>query len=150
MSFTIKGTGFEGSGPGLVRVSGSFAVASSAVVVTGSQKVRPKLGNFTVTRKALGVYVIAYQQAMVSVVSSGAQIGDAAGQSGQAFRTGVGAYTWVSQDFMTVNGAQYLADPTNKLMLILVFNTSNNSLTELPANTRLSFDFCFAQSVQNS
>jgi len=146
VSFTIKGQGFEGSGHGLVRVSGSFAVVSSAVSAT-----RPSKGNFTVTRKAAGVYVVAYAQAMQSVISAGSQLGDAAGQSGQAFRTGVGAYTWCSQDFMTTNGAvsQYLTDTTNKLMLILVFNSSNNALTDVPSNVRLSFDFCFASSSEN-
>lgn len=142
----LKANGLEGSGPGLVRVSGSFAVVSNAI-----SKSRPSKGNFTVVRKAAGVYVVTYQQAFLSVVSAGAQIGDAAGQSGSSFRTGVGAYTWVSQDFMTCNGAvtQYLTDTTQKAMLILVFNTSNNALTDVPSNTRLSFDFCFASSTMN-
>lgn len=165
MSVTIKGQGFEGAGHGLVRVSGSFAVASSAIVITGSQKIRPSKGNFTVTRQATGVYLVVYAQAFQSVVSAGAQIGDAAGQTTNTYRTGVGAYTWVSQDFMKSNGAftQYLTDfqppypgstavsgATNKAMLILVFNTSNNALTDVPANTRLSFDFCFASSAENN
>lgn len=143
---TLKGAGSEGSGPGLVRISGSFALSGTTITAT-----RPSKGNFTVTRRGTGVYVVAYQQQGLSVVSAGAQLGDATGQSGQVFRTGVGAYTWMSQDFMTVNAAvtQYLTDPTKKLMLILVFNSGNNALVDIPANTRCSFDYCIATSTMN-
>lgn len=151
MSFTIKGQGFEGSGHGMVRVSGSCAALANGLVTA----VRPSKGNFTVTCLATGVYQFAYSQAMVSVVSAGAQIGDASGAgsgNGLALRTGVGAYTWATQDFMTTqaSNANYAKDATNKKMLVLVFNTANNSLTNIPANTRLSFDFTFAQSAENS
>lgn len=151
MSFTIKGQGFEGSGHGMVRVSGSCAVLANGVVTA----TRPSKGNFTVTCLATGVYQFAYSQAFVSVVSAGAQVGDNAGagaSNGTALRTGVGCYVWASQDFMTTqaNNANYAVDTTKKKMLMLVFNSSNNALTNIPANTRMSFDFTFAQSAENS
>jgi len=150
--FPIKGQGFEGSGSGMVRVSGSFAQATNAPLLNAT--IRPSKGNYGITQLATGVYQFAYQQAFQSVVSAGAQIGDAAGagaSNGTALRTALAGYTIVSQDFMTTqaSNANYAVDTTNKKLLILVFNSSNNALANVPANTRLSFDFTFAQSSEN-
>jgi hypothetical protein len=144
--FTLKAESFEATGPGLIRMSGSFALSG-----TTPTALRPKIGNFTVTRMAAGVYVVTYVQPMKSVVTASAQIGDSSGASGNALRTGVGGYVWMSQDWMTTNanGTQYLADTTFTKQLILSFNTALSALVDLPANTRCSFDSTLASSALN-
>lgn len=160
--FTTKGLALEGSGPGLVRVVGSFTTLSNGTPTL----IRPGKGNFTVTRKAQGVYVVAYQQAGLSVVASNAIIGEDAnivGGGSVAFDTTVPGTVTISKDFMTCDAGatHYAADTTNKSMLILVYAAASNptslTLTDVyglgntssKANYRVSFEYIIATSTEN-
>lgn len=154
--FTLKGSGSEGSGPGLVRVSGSFTtLANGTVTLT-----RPSKGDFTVTRLATGVYQFTYQQATLSVVSAGCQLGAATADSGVAFDVNPPGFCIISADYMVANVAntQYLTDTSNKNLIILCFTApTSGSLTDVyslgnnnsVAKYRLSFDITFATSTMN-
>jgi len=144
---------------GLIRVSGSFTTnASNAVVGT-----RPSKGEFTVTRKAAGVYVVTMNMATVSVVESSAQIGPASavvGAGSVAFLTAMPGYAVASQDFMTTDsgGTHYAKDATNKSILVLVLAAANNAASDVyslgntssVANYRCSFEFILATSSLNN
>jgi hypothetical protein len=153
---TLKGAALEGSGGGIVRLTGSFTTLSNGTTTT----VRPSKGNFTVTRVNTGVYVVKYQQAALSVVSARCELGAGAGLAtgNVAFQTALFGYATISQDFMTTNAnVNYAADTTNTSLLILCYNSSDNALTDVytlsntssKANLRLSFDVTLATSAMN-
>lgn len=153
---TLKGEALEGSGPGLVRVVGSFTTSSGNAVIN----TRPSKGDFTVTRKAAGVYIVKYQQAGTTVVNSSATLGYAAnviGNGSVGVATAVPGYTIISTDFMTSDGTSYKSDSTNTTMLILCFNSANNALSDVytlsntssKPNVRLSFEYIISTSTMN-
>lgn len=145
--------------PGLIRVSGSFTTNASNAVVN----IRPGKGEFTVTRKAAGVYVVTSNLATLSVVNADAQIGHTSnivGAGSVSLATAVPGYTICPADYMTTDaaGTHYAADSTNKNFLILVLNSANNALSDIyslsntssKANYRVGFEFILATSGLNS
>ena len=150
MSFPLKGPGIEGSGPGLVRVVGSFAITASAPAA-----LKPSKGNFTVTRKAAGVYVVQYAQAALSVAYSDANVGPAAGVGTGALITAVPAYAVASKDFLDASASNFVQDisangKAGRKLLVLVFNAANNALADVPANYRCAFEFVLCTSAMNT
>src|SRR5579872_1576884 len=137
--------------PGLIRLSGSFTTSSGNAVIT----TRPSKGEFTVTRKAAGVYVVSCNMATVSVVEGSAQIGPASnivGAGSVSLLTAMPGYAVASQDYMSSDGTHYSADTTNKNFLILVLAAANNALADIYSlgntsskpNFRCSFEFILA------
>lgn len=152
----VKGSAFEGSGPGLIRVVGSFTTNGSNAVVS----TKPSKNNITITRKGAGIYIAKYAQAGLSVVDSRASIGpnsNIVGAGSVAVLTAVPGYAVISSDFMTSDGTNYKADATNTTFLILCLNAANNALSDVyslgntssKANFRLSFEVVLATSAMN-
>lgn len=153
----VKGVALEGSGPGLVRVVGSFTTSNTNAIIN----TRPSKSNVTITRKAAGVYLVKYAQAGVSLVMADPQLGYATniiGNGSVAVGTALPGYCIASQDFMSSDGTSYKADSTSTTVLILVFNSTNNALSDIytlsntssKPNLRLSFELILATSSMNS
>ena len=141
-NFTLKGDRLDGSGPGLISLSGSFDITASAVT-----NIRPKLGNFKIFRRSAGVYVVQYVQATISIVSSVAQIGPAVGVTTGALPTATPADAMASKDFLDASATNFVQDATKTKMLILV--TASGALVDVPSHYRCSFDFVLAASAIN-
>ncbi len=143
--FGLKGI-LRAWGPGLVRVSGSFAIVSSAVSAS-----RPSRPAGTVVRKAAGKYLFTLNQAFNSVEGAGGWIGPAAGKAGAALDAAVPGYVIVSQDFMTFDAtnANYASDSTNKNLVIITLNSANNAIAEVPSNYRCNFWAVLCESALN-
>lgn len=153
---TLKAAALEGSGPGLFRLTGSFTTLSNGLPTL----IRPNKGNFTVTRKTNGVYVIGYQQSTLSVVRADVSVGPSS-----ALIAGNGAldvkpagFALITADFATANAANYATDTTNKNLVIAVFPNATSSATvdvytlgntSSKASYRVSFDVTLASSTMN-
>lgn len=157
--FTLKGGSSEGAGPGLIRLVGSFTTDSNNKILNQ----RPSKSNVTITRKATGVYTLAYSQATLSVVSSRVQLGQATNIGTASVPTSVIGEVMISADFMTTNagGTAFAADTTNTTLVVLCFAAASNptSLTaadvytlgntsSLP-NYRICYDIVLATSTMN-
>lgn len=153
---TLKAEGLEGSGPGIFRVGGSFTTLSNGTPT----KIRPSKGNFTVTRKAQGVYVINYQQAGLSIANAAVNIGPTAALAGQSVDVNPPGFATLSADFLTTNsnGTQYAADATNRNVVLLVFSSpTSSSLVDVyglgnqggVAKYRVNFELMICASTMN-
>jgi hypothetical protein len=157
---TLKAVARDGCGPGLVRLSGEFTTNSSNAVVT----TRPSKSNVTITRSAAGVYLIAYIEPCLTVVSSSVSLGPATavvGTGSVAFATAPPGLCWISKDFMTSDGSgHYKSDATLTTLLCLVTNFNSGAggtLTDVyglgntssVANYRLSYDIVLSTSTMN-
>jgi len=157
---TLKGNATEGSGTGLVRIAGSFTTNSGGTPIL----VRPSKGNFTVTRKAAGVYVVSYQQAGLSVVMNDSWVTYSkaiVGAGSVALGTSVLGNVNVSGDFMTSDSTHYTSDATNKNVLVLVYAAASNptslTLTDVyglgntggVANYRVAIEICISTNTYN-
>jgi hypothetical protein len=157
MSIQLKGA-LMAHGQGLVLISGSFAVANSAVTATRTNRPPWKADSPFPTgytaglqRMAAGVYQIYLQQAYQSVVETHAEIVPASGLSASNLTTAKGGYADFVGDFMKTNGAytQFLSDTTGRYMLLLTYNTAQNALADVPANYRCVFHAVLATSAMN-
>jgi hypothetical protein len=139
-----------------MRVTGSFTTTSGNAI-TGS---RPSKGEFTVTRKAAGVYVVTFNQSFASVVYGDADVGPATnviGAGSVSLLTAKPGYAICSQDFMSSDGTHYSTD-SNNAVLILVLAAANNALADVyslgntssKANFRVGFEYILASSGLNS
>ena len=143
MSFGLKGV-FRTWGPSLVKVSGSFLINVGNVVVT-----RPARSGVTVKRQTNGVYTLALAQSFQSVVDADAELVTVSPSATTALSTLVSVgVVQASGDFVTANTVNYVADNTNKNLLLTCF-TSANTLGDPTNAYRISYTFTLAESSMN-
>lgn len=138
-------------GPDVVVVEGNFIISAGAIA-----SIRPhNISGFTLTRAAAGVYQVLLDQAFASVIQADCNVGPASTSTG-ALPTALVAYTEISEDFITTNstGTTWAADTSSgggpgKNIVVLVINTAQNALTDVPANYRETFQLVLAESQLN-
>lgn len=160
----IGSPAFEGTGPGLLRVTGSFTTDSTGAIIKVQ---RPTRNECTITRVAAGVYNLKLNQPAISVIKAVAFLGYTAaiiGTSGTvALPTTYPGNVNMSADFMTCDstGAHFATDSTNSQFLILCYAAASNqtslTLTDVyglgntssVANYRITFEIQVATSTMN-
>lgn len=145
-SFGLKGMSRDW-GPGIVRVAGSFTVASSAVALS-----RPTRPGFSITRQAAGVYQVVLKQAFMSVQKAVVTVGPATAFATSLTNLPVTAPNGVmiTQDFFTATSTQMVKDTTNSNLVIICYtNVGEGTIGELTANYRCSFDITLCESEVN-
>ena len=133
-------------GPEVTFIEGSFIVASGAI---NASLVRPaKLGGFTVTWIATGVYSIALDQSYTSVLSAKATVGLATNATTQAIPASAPVTNvQITQDFVKVDpltNANYVTDTTGKNLLIVAETTG--SLADPSGAYRVAFEVALSRS----
>lgn len=140
-------------GPGLCLLTAQFGDNTNATGTNAIVNVTPSKRQWwsSISKVATGVYAVTLPNAFISVVSTGADIIPTAGKANTALSTGKLGYADIPPAFMTTaaSNANFAVDNTNTKLLILVYNSSNNALANIPANCALSFNVVLAQSSMN-